>query len=129
MNVATAVMYLFFYARWIINLPGIYQLSGKLYMTTMKGTSTVGWLSGPFKDSTDWINSGRMMARLWLTMTKHDVYLHPFGSIITNETAHQRLRKKFKVNEHENTLWLVMRLGYSELPPRSMRKDLEDIIL
>ncbi len=62
-------------------------------------------------------------------MTKHGVYLHPFGSIITNETAHQRLRQKFAVDEHENTLWLVMRLGYSELPPRSLRKDLEEIIL
>ena len=128
MNTPSFIMYLFFHARWIINLPGIYQLVGKFYLNTTQ-TSTVAWLQGPFKTGDDWINSGRMLARLWLTMTKNGIYLHPFGSVITNTAAHKRLREKFKVNEDINTMWLIMRLGYSKEPPRSVRLSLEDILI
>lgn len=128
MNVPALVMHIFFKARWIINLPIIYSLVGKFYLNTTR-TSTVGWLQGPFKTTEDWINSGRMLMRLWLTMTSHNIYLHPFGSIITNQKSHQRLREKFQLNEHENTLWLILRLGYSDIPPRSYRLDLEEIFI
>jgi hypothetical protein len=128
MNTPSFIMYLFFNARWIINLPGIYQLIGTFYLSTTQ-TSTVAWLQGPFQNSKDWLNSGRMLMRLWLTMTKHGIYLHPFGSIITNAPAHKRLRDKFNVDESKNSMWLIMRLGYSKQPPRSVRLNLEDIII
>ena len=128
MNTPSFIMYLFFHSRWVINLPGIYQLIGKFYLSTTQ-TSTVAWLQGPFKTSDDWLNSGRMLMRLWLTMTKNGIYLHPFGSIITNVTAHKRLRDKFNVDESVNTMWLIMRLGYSKQPPRSVRLELQDIII
>lgn len=129
LNVASVVVYIFFHLRWIINLPVLNWLIGKLYLATMRGTSTIGWLEGLFSKNDDWLKSGRMLARLWLTMTKHGVYLHPFGSIITNDTAHQRLREKFQVDERVNTVWLIMRLGYSQEPPRSLRLGLGDILI
>jgi hypothetical protein len=129
MNVASSVMYLFFNARWIVNLPGVYQIAGKIYLGTMKGTKTVAWLQGPFTVPDDWVRAGRMLARLWLTMTKYGIGLHPFGSIITNRKSHARLREKFKADESKNMMWLIMRLGYSDTPPRSFRLPLSEILL
>ena len=128
MNVPSSLMYLFFHARWIINLPVIHQLTSRFYIKSTQ-SSTIAWLQGPFKTPDDWINSGRMLMRLWLTMTRHGIYLHPFGSIITNETSHARLRNKFGLDERKNTMWLIMRLGYSDEPPRSLRLNMQDILL
>lgn len=129
MNVTSFILYIFFHARWIINLPGVNQLAGKIYLRTTKGTRTVAWLQGPVATPFDWLQSGRMLARLWLTLTKHGIGLHPFGSIITNKAAHQRLREKFNADESKNMLWLIMRLGYSEVPPQSFRLELSDILI
>ena len=130
MGFAPGVMYLFFHARWIFNLPILKQIIGAYYMWSMRGTRTVGWLSGPFNTPETWFNSGRMLARLWLTMTAHDVYLHPFGSVITNEKAHLMFVEHFGVSESDaSTTWLLMRLGHSKLPPRSLRRTLEEILI
>lgn len=129
MNFPGWLMYLFFRWEWFFEWPIIKQLAHFYYLTTMRGTRTIGWLQGPFATVDDWITSGHMLGRLWLTMTKHGVYLHPFGSIITNETAHQRLREKFQTEESQELMWLIMRLGYSAEPPRSYRLTTEQIIV
>lgn len=130
MGFAPWVMYLFFNARWIFNLPILKQLIGAYYMWSMRGTRTVGWLSGAFNTPEEWFLAGRMLCRLWLSMTAHNVYLHPFGSVITNEKAHNMFLKHFNITEtQESTLWLIMRMGHSDLPPRSLRIGLEEILI
>lgn len=123
------LMYLFFHARWLFNLPIINHYVKHVYLQSTIGTETVAWLSGPFNTSYDWLNAGHMLARLWLCMTKHGVYLHPFGSIITNKESHKRLQEKFNVDENKNKMWLIVRLGYSDLPPRSLRLNVSDIVI
>lgn len=120
---------LFIYKHEIMELPLLKQLIQSYYMTSMQGTRTVAWISGPFFTPSEWLNTGHMLARLWLTMTKHDIYLHPFGSIITNSKAHKILADKIKVDESNGELWLIMRLGNSQEPPRSQRLDLNDILM
>jgi hypothetical protein len=39
---------LFVHARWLFELPGVKQLIRRLYLRTMRGVRTVGWLIGPF---------------------------------------------------------------------------------
>lgn len=129
MSFPSVLMYLFFNARWIFNLPIINTLARKYYLDSTAGTKTVGWLSGPFATQQDWLHTGHMMARLWLTMTKYGVYLHPFGSIITNKQAHKRLSEKFNMEETKNPMWLIVRLGFSAEPPRSLRLTVADILL
>jgi hypothetical protein len=129
MNFPGWLMYLFFRFEWFFELPLINSLSHFYYMKTMNGVRTVGWIQGPFQTPDQWLKSGHMFARLWLVMTKYGVYLHPFGSIITNEKAHDRLREKFKVDESKDILWLIMRLGYSKEPPRSFRLETDDILI
>lgn len=128
MNVASPLLWLFFKAHKLLELPLIFQVVQKYYLH-LTYSPTVCWLQGPFQNSEQHLNAGRMLARLWLIMTKHNVYIHPFGSVITNHNSHARLRDKFGLDESTNTIWLIMRIGYSAEPPRSKRLELEDIIL
>src|SRR5262249_5855957 len=66
-----SLIWLFFHVNWVFGLPGIYHLCYRLYRRTMRGTGTVAWLSGPFSTPPEGDTAGRMLARLWLTMTKH----------------------------------------------------------
>jgi len=124
------LLYLFIHGRLLFELPIIRSMTRSRYFNTTTGTKTIAWLAGPFEQATDWVNAGHMLARLWLCMTSYNVYLHPFGSIITNEKSHKRLRGKIRVNEGDaNMLWLIMRLGYSTEPPRSLRLSLDEILI
>src|SRR5947207_184305 len=42
---------------------------------TMRGTSNLAWISGPFENRNDWIQAGTMLQRLWLEMTKYNIYM------------------------------------------------------
>lgn len=129
MIVPGSLMYLFFKKRWIFELPLIKQFSRKFYLDSTSGTATIGWLKASFETPQEWMRAGHMLARLWLCMTKHGVYLHPFGSIITNSKSHKRMLEKFDVAEGKKIVWLLMRLGYSKVPPRSLRLEMNDILV
>jgi hypothetical protein len=122
-------MTLFFKANWIFQIPGIHQFCKWTYKRSMRGTKTVAWISGKFEEQGDCVNAGRMLARLWLTMTKHGIYLHPFGSVITNHRSHKVMEEHFVNANRRDPLWLLVRLGQSDTPPRAMRLELEDIIV
>lgn len=129
MQIPGIVMWLFVHVNWVFRLPGVYQLVRWIYEHTMSGTATVAWISGPFATPADWDNAGHMMARLWLTMTKYGIYLHPFGSVITNNDAHQKMDEHFHNNDRENDLWMLVRLGYGDTPPQAQRLPLEQMII
>ncbi len=123
------VMYLFFHKRGLFELPVIKDIIDKLYIYSMRGTTTVGWIEGSWETSEDWINAGKMLIRLWLTMTSHEVYLHPFGSIITNPHSHEEIKNALHIDESKAKVWLLFRTGYSNIPPRSYRLPENDIIV
>jgi hypothetical protein len=109
----------YFGAAGAFELPGLRHAIRTLYGRTMRGTRTVGWLAGPWGGRDEWFTSGRMLARLWLTMTRRGVVLHPFGSVITNAVSNAQLQERIAVSD--GTLWLLFRAGYSSEPPRSHR--------
>lgn len=129
MNVSGILMWLFVHANWIFRLPGIYQLVRQSYERSMQGTATVAWLSGPFENQLDWDRAGHMMARLWLTMTKYGIYLHPFGSVITNSKARDLMTSHFKSDMRQHDLWMLLRLGYGEAPPKAQRMPLSKMMV
>ena len=102
---------------------------GRVYRRSMHGTATVAWLRGPFATRADWVRAGGLLQRLWLEMTRHGVYLHPFGSVVTNPAAHRQLLEKIGPRPADDPLWLLVRLGYSTAPPRSLRLSPTDILL
>lgn len=117
---------LFFRRHALLELPGIRHGARALYGRTTRGTRTIAWLRGPFATFEDGVGAGRLLMRLWLTMTREGVRLHPFGSVVTNATANGRLQAR--IEPGEGTLWLVMRLGYSAEPSRSQRREVDDLL-
>ncbi len=117
---------LFFRRHALLELPGIRHGARSLYGRTTRGTRTIAWLRGPFETFEDGVAAGRLLMRLWLTMTREGVRLHPFGSVVTNPTANARLQAR--IEPGDGTLWLIMRLGLSTEPPRSHRRGVDELV-
>jgi len=93
------------------------------------GTGNLGWISGPFENRKDWVKAGAMLQRLWLQMTKYNVYLQPLGAIINEPWALKEYKEMIKYDEKDGSLWLLFRMGYSHEPPRSLRLEVKDILI
>jgi hypothetical protein len=113
-------------------MPLVRNIVGTVYGTTMKGIGTIGWLRGPYRNSKDWVAAGTCMIRLWLTLTRHGIYWHPYGSVITSEDARTNMIRYLRLPEEAgggDMVWLLLRLGRSKEPPLSHRLPFEEIIL
>jgi hypothetical protein len=122
----------FFLHHRFWRLPIIRSITGVAYKSTMKGVGTIGWLRGPYITMEDWVHSGSVMFRLWLILTKHGFYWHPYGSVITSEDARLNMIHYLNLPEEvggENMVWLLLRLGHSEKPPQSLRLPIEELFL
>jgi len=96
----------------------------RIYLRQMRGTATVGWIAGPMAAPEECWRAGRMLLRYWLAATRHGLVLQPFGSVITNPTAHARLDERLPLGD----LWLLLRIGYSAEPPPSARLPVEALL-
>jgi hypothetical protein len=114
----------FFDHHWLVR--PVEPLLRRLYLRQTRGTATVGWVAGPWGSPREWYDAGRMLLRLWLAATRQGVVLQPFGSVITNPTAHARLEERIPVMEQP--VWLLMRLGYSAEPPQSARLPVRELL-
>ncbi|WP_375398347.1 hypothetical protein [uncultured Sphingomonas sp.] len=122
----------FFTRHRFWTMPGVRDIVGAVYGATMKGIGTIGWLRGRYVDSADWVAAGRVMIRLWLILTRHGVYWHPYGSVITSEAARTNMIRYLDLPEEaggEDMVWLLLRLGRSAAPPLSHRLGIEEITL
>ncbi len=113
------------YSTW--RTPGLGHALRSVYLRSMRGVTQVAELKGPFSGERDYTRAGRTFFRVWLEFTKHDVYLHPFGSVITNPRAHRELVSLVNEREDEDMAWLLFRLGYSRRPPESHRLPLTEL--
>lgn len=98
----------------------------RLYLHRTGGTATVGWIAGPWQTKEDWYRAGRMLLRYWLELTARGLVLQPFGSVITNPTAHGRLDER--LGNVPDEIWLLLRIGYSAEPPASMRLPVDAVL-
>jgi hypothetical protein len=122
----------FFLQHRLWTMPGVRDIVGAVYGATMKGIGTIGWLRGRYVDSADWVVAGRAMIRLWLMLTRHGFYWHPYGSVITSEKARTNMVRYLDLPDEANgekMVWLLLRLGRSGQPPLSHRLPIEDILL
>ena len=99
------------------------------YMSSFIGTTTICWYRGRFSTKVDYIDSGRMFARSWLKLTNYNLYIHPFGSLITNQSAHKKIKKYFYDKSDQQPIWMIYRLGYSKTPARSYRLETNNFII
>lgn len=99
------------------------------YMSSFKGTSSIAWFGGEFKDTNDYLNCGRMMARCWLLITKEGAYIHPFGSLVTNKKANEKINAAFTQPSLGKEIWMIFRVGYSKTPSRSYRLETNNYLI
>src|SRR5919201_3456274 len=120
---------LFFRAHRLAELPGVRDAVRSLYRRTMRGTPTVAWLQGPFEQPHDWLATGRLLQRLWLTLTKHGVQLHPFGSIVTNAAANARAHELLDLRPEAEAgrVWPPPPPRHPAQPPRRQPPQTEQL--
>ena len=96
----------------------------------MRGVRQLGWIEGPFSNPHDYIEAGRTFMSIWLFFTQRGVYLHPFGTVITNPRSHEQFVKKAGIHESETSMtWMLFRFGYSKKPPKALRRSTEAMII
>jgi muconolactone delta-isomerase len=122
----------FFTRHRFWTLPVVRSIVGRVYGATMKGIGTIGWLRGPYRDSRDWVAAGQCMIRLWLMLTRRGLYWHPYGSVITSESARTNMIRYLGLGDERegaDMVWLLLRVGSSKTPPLSHRLPLEEVVL
>ncbi|MDQ2667531.1 MAG: hypothetical protein M3Z05_16165 [Gemmatimonadota bacterium] len=107
----------------LFHLPILRQLATRRYLETQRGTRHVVLLCGRFATWPELVDAGRALFGIWAEMARRGIYMQPMGSMITNPTYAARIAERFSAAD----CWLVMRAGYSDLPPRAPR--LESILL
>jgi hypothetical protein len=75
--------------------------------------------------------AGHTMFRLWLIVTRHGCYWHPYGSVITSDSARSNMIEYLGLAAESDAdfVWLLLRLGKSDAPPLSYRLPAEEIML
>jgi hypothetical protein len=104
-------------APWLFVVPVIEGLTRLKYLRTQAGTRHVAILRGSFQSWPELVRAGRMLMQLWLSMAAHEVYMLPFGSMVTNAACRAYLKDKFAADD----IWFVFRFGYSATPPKAPR--------
>lgn len=116
--------------RGLWDAPVVGGLIRRTYLNTMRGVTQVGWLEGPFATPADYVEAGRAFMRVWLEFTLHGVFLHPFGTVITNPGSHAEFVRAAGIDESGDSMaWMLFRFGYSKVPPVAHRRAIEEMIV
>lgn len=116
--------------RRLWSLPVIGGLIRAMYLRTMRGVRQLGWLEGPFAEPAHFLEAGRTFMRVWLFFTESGVYLHPFGTVITNPDSHADFVAEAGIRESGNRMaWMLFRFGYSSNPPAAHRRPATSMLL
>jgi hypothetical protein len=70
-----ALLRLFLHRHRLFRPRPVRALVRRLYLRTMRGTATVGWIAGPWTTPADHLDAGRMLLRLWLALTARGLHL------------------------------------------------------
>ena len=117
-------MWLAFNAPWLLRMPLLSGWFRSRYRAQIGPVTTLGLLSGPFWDPRDAYPAGEFLARFWLECTRLGYYLHPYGNLVTNRPIAARVREATGVPD----VWLAFKIGRSDVPPRSHRLSVEEIL-
>ena len=109
----------------LLRLPLARSLLSKKYRKQLGPVPTMGMLAGDFWPAAKAFETGRFLMRFWLEIASKDLYIHPFGNLVTNQNAAQWLLAETRVPN----IWLVFKIGYSAEPPKSYRRSVEEILI
>ena len=97
----------------------------KVYRSQLGRVPTIGMLAGDFWEPEAAFDDGRFLMQFWLETARQNLYIHPYGNLVTNTSASTWLSNVTKVPH----IWLIFKIGYSEEPPASYRRSVEEILL
>jgi nitroreductase len=125
MNLSRAEFWMSARLPQVLKLPLARSFFRRRYRRQLGYVPAIGILSGPFFQAEHTIASGRFLLRFWLEVTALGLYFHPYGNLVTNRDAAEWTRQRIGVEK----AWLFFKIGYSDVPPRSLRRTVEQILL
>lgn len=117
---------------WILRTPGMSRLLKSYYLRTMKDDSSVFYMTAPFGSEMDAYEVGEVIVKMWLSITRAGGYIHPFGTIMSNDQAHHDfidIVGEKNESRGANYLVFIFRAGKSEIPVGSLRLGVKDHLL
>lgn len=112
-------------APQLLKLPLTGALLKKIYRTQLGHVPAIGMLAGPFWDPESAFETGRFLMRFWLELAKQDLYIHPYGNMVTNKAAAKWSLEVLGIPQ----IWLIFRVGFSKTPPQSYRRTVEEVLV
>jgi hypothetical protein len=109
----------------LLQLPVARPMLQSVYRKQLGAVPTIGMLSGPFWEPESAFQTGRFLMHFWLELAKRDLYIHPFGNLVTNKPAANWCREALRVSD----LWLIFKIGFSKVPPQSYRRRVEEVLV
>ena len=110
----------------LLRAPGVAWCLQRYYMRTMQDSSNAFCMLAPFANESQAFEVGTVIMRIWIELSRHGYYLHPFGTIMSNAAAHRDFVKMAHItSESRDASYLVFifRGGKSDPPVRSLRRD------
>jgi hypothetical protein len=108
----------------ILRAPGIAPVVKRYYLRTMADKSSIFYMLAPFGNEQEAFDVGVTIMKLWKEVAAAGNYLHPFGTIMSNQAAHRdflRLVRVTKESRDNSYLVFIFRCGMSERPAPSLR--------
>jgi hypothetical protein len=77
---------------------------------------------------TDLIEAGRLLERVWLKCTQHEIAVHPMSQVLEEKEYYELLKKSLAINDE---IQMLLRIGkVKEYPKRTIRRlTVEDILI
>ncbi len=106
-------------------LPIARPILKKIYRRQLGIVPTIGMLAGPFWEPASAFETGRFLMHFWLELAKRNLYLHPYGNLVTNKPAAEWCRSAIGVSD----IWLIFKIGFSKVPPKSYRRSVKEVLV
>jgi hypothetical protein len=116
----------------MLRMPGISKLLKNYYLRTMSDNSDAFYLLTPFSTEQEAFDVGTAVMSIWEKIAAAGYYLHPFGTIMSNQAAHDDFLRLAGIEHediHANFLVFIYRAGKSEKPNASMRIPIREHLL
>lgn len=121
MNVSPVNLWLSAKMPWLLRVPIVKQIFAKVYRAQIGLVPTLGIISGGFWKPADAIEAGKFLMRFWLETAAHNLYIHPFGNLVTNRPTAEAVERQIHIAD----IWLIFKIGRSAEPPKSRRLPVE----
>lgn len=109
----------------LLLLPFTRRILARVYRSQLGTVPTIGFIAGPFWKPGAAFATGRFLMRFWLEAARQNLYIHPYGNLVTNRSAAEWCLKETGVDR----IWLVFKIGYSLEPPESLRRTVEEVLV